>query len=261
MADARFYLLDNLPVTRQFHPSRNAPLTGGIILHTTESVMDTVGPDTGAENVAAFIARRSDYGSYHTLVDSDSTVRLVPDTYTAFHVAESGYNSRTFGLSFACRSTDLNPDSAWTQAAMKRAAAELVRFWRENGFDPAACARFRPASELLSGAGISTHGEAQPRDRSDAWTRHPRRADLERLLLREVAALTIPTAPGVTTVNTPYFCRFGTQPEVWLCWENSPFRIHIKSPAEVDLLRYLGVKDKGSIAPAFKAFSSALAGG
>jgi hypothetical protein len=256
-----FYLLDNRPASPQFHTTRANALTGGVLLHTTESVMDSVGIDTGAENVAGFISRRADAGSYHIIVDSDSTVRLVPDAYTAFHCAASGYNSRTLGLSFACRTVDLDPAHAWTRAAFKRAAAELVRFWRENGFDPAACARFRPASELLTGAGISTHGDAQPADRSDAFTRHPRRAELERLLLAEIAALIIPTAPGVTAVNTPYTCRFGTQPEVWLCWENSPFRIHVKTPAEVDLLRYLKVTDKGSIPVVFKNFSSAIQGG
>ena len=62
-------------------------------------------------------------------------------------------------------------------------------------------------------------------------------------------------------MNTPFMCRYGNEPEVWLCWENSPFRIHIKSMDQVNVLKYIGVADKGSIPPVFKNFSSKLVGG
>jgi hypothetical protein len=263
MADGtRFFLLDNPPATQQFHPSRNAPLTGGVLLHTTESIMDNVGPDTGAENVAGFISRRGDYGSYHTIVDADSTVRLMPDTYTAFHCAASGYNSRTFGLSFACRTADLNPDDPWTQAAFKRAAAELVRFWTENGFDPAAVARFVPAEATKSGPGLSTHGDAQPADRSDAFTRHPRRGDLERLLLNEIAALLSPPAPpGVDpTMNKPVMMRRKTDGTISVFYTGTPFRYDCR-PKDVDVFRFFGVEYKGDVDPWFWETSQAIKAG
>jgi len=235
-----YYLLDNPPATQQFYPSRANKLTGGVLIHTTESIMDSVGPDTGAENVADFIRRRSDYGSYHVIVDSDSAVALMPDSYTAYHCAANGYNSRTWGISFACRTSDLSPDSEWTKRAMKNAAREIVAFWQRNGFDPKASARFIPAIQTQSSPGMSTHGEAQPADRSDAWTRHPRRAQLEALLLTEMAKL---NGPGTTDpeedemksviVRDP---RSGT---MWHVCGNTRYKLFAQS--EVDALRFLGV--------------------
>ena len=143
----RYYLLDHPPASQQFYPPPRANgLTGGIVLHTTESPKQRIGADNGAINIAAFISRRSDPGSYHCIVDSGSTVLLVPDNYTAFHVAANGYNSRTWGISFACRSTELALDDEWTQLAMKQAAAAIVAFWQRNRFDPAACRRDAPRS-------------------------------------------------------------------------------------------------------------------
>lgn len=181
-----FYLLDHPPARAQFYDRRNAALTGGVAVHTTESIIDTVTIDTGAENVAAFIARRGDAGSYHVLVDSDSTVPMVPDSYTAFHIAASGHNSRTWGIAFACRTTDLDPDHPWTRAAFKRAAVEIVGFWRRNRFPVDALNTWLAPGETLTRGGLFHHGTAQPRDRTDAFAKHPRRAELAALLSREI---------------------------------------------------------------------------
>ena len=93
-----YYLLDNPPASRQFWPSRNVPMTGGVVLHTTEGV----GGDDSAENTARYISTRSNAGSYHCIVDWNSTVFLMPDDYTAFQVAADGYNSRCWGIALAC---------------------------------------------------------------------------------------------------------------------------------------------------------------
>ena len=97
------------PNTPQQRRPRRAPLSGTVGVHTAESIMDTIGPDTGAENVAAFIASRSDYGSYHVLVDSDSVVVMAGDDAETWHIAESdnfgyGMNSHSWGISAACSS-------------------------------------------------------------------------------------------------------------------------------------------------------------
>jgi hypothetical protein len=177
-----YYLLDHPPATQQFYPSRLTGWSGGVLIHTAENVMDSVGPDTGAENVAAYISRRLEPGCYHILVDSDSVIEMVPATYTAFHCAASGYNSTTVGVSYACRTVDLNPDSQWFKKATALLAGTLVRWWREAGFDPVAAARYLPAAETKVRPGLTTHGEAQPVDRSDAWTRRPDRQQLESVL-------------------------------------------------------------------------------
>jgi hypothetical protein len=153
-------------------------------VHTTESIIDRSPPDLGAENVARYISRRQEPGSYTRIIDSDSTVFLVPDDYTTFSIATAGFNSRTLSLALACRSSDLHPHDAWTLAAFDRLAANMVQAWQAGGFDPAP--QFITAAEALERPGIFHHGDAQPRDRSDAWTRHPHRAGLSDALLAAI---------------------------------------------------------------------------
>jgi hypothetical protein len=89
-----YYLIDNPPASPQFYPSRNATPTWAVGVHTSEG---PTGPGT-ARSLAAFIARRSDPGSYHAIVDSEETIVMVPPDYTTFSVAASGYNSRTWHI-------------------------------------------------------------------------------------------------------------------------------------------------------------------
>ena len=173
-----YYLLDNPPASRQFWPSRNAPLTGGVVLHTTEGV----GGDNSAENTARYISTRSNAGSYHCIVDWNSTVFLMPDDYTAFQVAADGYNSRCWGIALACKSSELDVDDWATNVMIDRAAKEIVDFWRRNGFDPVASNEWIE-SEVLQRAGLCQHGEAQPWDRSDAFVNHPQEWGLSIMLL------------------------------------------------------------------------------
>ena len=163
-----YYLLNNPPASRQFWPSRNTPMTGGVVLHTTEGV----GGDESAENTARYISTRSNAGSYHAIVDWNSTVFLMPDDYTAFGVATSGYNSRCWNIALACKGSELGVDDWATNVMIDRAAKEMVAFWRRNGFDPIEANRSIGAG-VLEGPGWAQHGEVQPQDRSDAWVHHP----------------------------------------------------------------------------------------
>ena len=163
-----YFLLNNPPASRQFWPSRNAPLTGGVVVHTTEGV----GGDESAENTARYISTRSNAGSYHCIVDWNSTVFLMPDDYTAFGVAVNGYNSRCWNIALACKSSELDVDDWATNVMIDRAAKEMVAFWRRNGFDPIEANRSIGAG-VLEKAGWAQHGEIQPKDRSDAWVHHP----------------------------------------------------------------------------------------
>lgn len=99
------YLREHPPVRSQFRSPRRARLTGAIAVHTAESVLDSVGPDTGAENVAAWMTRRDTPGSYHDLVDRDSIVHLVDYGDEAYHDGTGG-NRWSLGLSYALRTTD-----------------------------------------------------------------------------------------------------------------------------------------------------------
>lgn len=235
-----YYLLDNPPATQQFYSSRPRPLSGGVLIHTTESVMDNVGVDTGAENVAGFISRRNDYGSYHVIVDADSAVALVPDSYVAYHCGASGYNGVTWGISFACRTVDLDVNADWTRKAMANAAREIAGFWKRNGFDVATAAQFIPAIQTQTRPGMSTHGEAQPADRSDAWTRHPQRAGLEALLLIEIAKVNGSNPePDEDDDMKQVMIRDDRTGAVWNVCGNTRYRLE---PPEVELLSYLGIQ-------------------
>ena len=242
-----YYLFDHPQAVQQYHPTRNSRWSGGVLIHTAENVMDSVGPDTGAENVASYITRRTDYGSYHILADSDSVIEMLPPTATAFHCAASGYNSTTVGVSYACRTVDLNPESAWFRSATDLITKVLVRWWRENGFDPRA-AKFIPAADTKVRLGLSTHGEAQPVDRSDAWTRRPDRNRLE-AVFADAILKNSGRNPNPYPEDDEVKQVMVTDPrdgKVWNICGNT--RYYIASPREMQALRFLGVPlvDNGS---------------
>lgn len=176
-----FYLLDNPPASPQFYTSRNNGISGGVVIHTTEGA----GGDTAAENTAAFIARRSDPGSYHMIVDTDSSVAMMPDEYTAFGVAASGFNSTCWMIAIAAVSADLNPDDPRTHAEIDRMGAEIVAFWNRNGINIAEASEFI-GDDVKIRPGLAHHGDVQPADRSDAWSRRPDRWVFDSMLLQAI---------------------------------------------------------------------------
>lgn len=249
-----YYLLDYPPKSRQFYPTRANPATGGVGVHTTESVLDRIAPDTGAENVAAFIARRTDPGSYSEIVDTDSVVQMVPDSYTTFSVAVAGYNSRTWNIALACRSDELDPDDTATQVLIATAGARIGAYWMRNGWNPADCARW-VGTGALTGPGLFNHGDVQPVDRTDAWAKHPRRADLDRML---VDAIVPPLPPSPTPTPLEDSMVFITAPgtTVWFLYDG--WRKRPVGPGENQLLVDLGiVKPNAAGAPFVKVLSDA----
>jgi hypothetical protein len=179
-----YYLLDNPPRSPQFYPSRSNTPTYAIGVHTSEG---PTGPGS-ARNLAAFIARRSDPGSYACIVDSEETVVLVPPDYTTFSVAASGYNSRTWHICLAGKSAELSPDDANTQAMIARAGEAIRALWTILGIALSNAQWI--GTDALNRPGLFCHGDVQPWDRSDAWSTHPDRARLDQLL---VAAINTPT--------------------------------------------------------------------
>jgi hypothetical protein len=179
-----FYLLDHPNRIAQYRHPRRARLSGMVGVHTSEGVMDTVGPDTGAENVARFIVGRADYGSYHVICDSDSTVNMAPDDYETWHIGADAHNWHSWGISAACRTVDWDPGSAWTQATITRMGVAVAGFWARNGFDVDKLAgRWLTREQARAHqAGLIEHGTAQPADRSDSWATRPDRAVLRQML-------------------------------------------------------------------------------
>lgn len=200
-----YYLIDNPPASRQFWPSRQSGISGGVVIHTTEGA----GGESSAENTAGFISRRSDPGSYHCIVDSEqnAAVHLMPDDYVAFGVAASGYNSRCWMIAIAAPSAALNADSPYTQIEIDNMAREIVAFWVRNGFDPVASAQFI-GEDVKNRPGLAHHGDVQPWDRSDAWSRREDRWVFDSLLLQAIArhaggSAPAPLPPQEPTIPTP----------------------------------------------------------
>lgn len=165
------YLVDNPPRISQYRRPRRLPLSGVIVLHSAENLPDVRPPDTGAEDVSRFIRDRTDYGSYHTLGDSDSAVRLVPFDAEAYHVAVHRLNWHSIGISgaFKAHQFDGLPE-AWrtgcrrTLAGECRVAADHVEATRGIVVPP----RRITVEQAIAGVpGFVTHGMLDPARRSD----------------------------------------------------------------------------------------------
>lgn len=154
----------------QYRSPRRNKVTGAIAVHTAESVLDSIGPDTGAENVADWMTRRTDPGSYHDLVDSDSIVNLVDYGDEAFHDGTGG-NRWSLGLSFACRTTD------WAGMSDKqrrgfitngaKAAARMAAYVKAETGVVVPAKRITAAQYRAGQPGFVSHAELDPGRRSD----------------------------------------------------------------------------------------------
>lgn len=231
-----FYLLDNPnPYQIQYRDSRRGRLSGGVLLHTTESPKER-----GALPICHWIAtQRRDHGSYHCVVDADTAIAMAPDSYEVWGAAAPGFNQSAWHISIAGRSSDLNPNDGWTKAVFRQLAVQIVAFWRRNNIDPAG-QTFRPAQQLLTQPGLANHGDAQPQDRSDAFARHPDRPALEALLLSEIAAIIGPPPEPEDDEVKPVIVRDPRNGQMWHVFGNT--RYPLRSMDEVNVLTFLGVR-------------------
>lgn len=169
------YLEDHPPARRQFRDRMEKP-DGLLVIHTAESILDTIGPDTGAEAVARFIAGRSDPGSYHRLVDSDSIVPLVRFSKAAYGDG-TGSNEYAIHISFALATTDwtrLSPekrDAFLHQGAI--AAAEAIRWLKREHGITVPLERVTRAQSEARRPGFISHAERDPARRSDPGANFP----------------------------------------------------------------------------------------
>lgn len=170
------YLEDHPPRTRQFRFPRRATPSGLIVVHTAESILDAIGEDTGAEGVASFIENRLDFGSYHTLVDSDSIIRMVAFNAEAFGDG-TGSNPFAIHISFACRTTDWVKMTPAQQDAYLRngakAAAEAARWLKINHGVTVPAMRISKADSDRRLPGFISHAERDPARRSDPGLMFP----------------------------------------------------------------------------------------
>jgi hypothetical protein len=143
--------------------------SGVVVVHTAENTPDTMGPDTGAENVAKFITTRTDYGSYHDLCDSDSIIRMVPYVSEAWH--DTGTNNHSYGVSGATRAalwpslTKVYRDAVVRNMAI--AAANYAKWLKANYGITVPARRINREQSRAKVPGFLGHGESDPGRRSD----------------------------------------------------------------------------------------------
>ena len=162
------YLLDHPnPHGSFFYPRRELCQHGKgihlVVLHTAENFPDYDPPDLGAEAVARYASVTTRKVSWHVTVDSDSTVPMLPDTYTAFHVRN--YNRCSLGLEMATKAAEWygSPDE-WRYPLLYRAVDVVADWCIAHNLPP----RYATKTDVDAGkAGITGHNELDPTRRSD----------------------------------------------------------------------------------------------
>ena len=138
-----------------------------VVVHTAESLPDWTPPDYGAENVAAYASSTHRDVSWHATVDSDSAIRMLPDTYTGWHVR--GYNSCSVGVEIATQAHQwTNAPTEWVEAIVDR-AARVVADWCQRHNIPAQ----RITAAGATGRGIVAHSDLDPSRRFDPGSAFP----------------------------------------------------------------------------------------
>lgn len=166
------YLAEHPPARRQFYDPRRGggePLV--VVIHTAENRPDTIGADGGAEAVARFISRRSDPGSYHRIVDSDSVVMLGEDSWEMFGSGQPSQGNRwMLHLSFATQASEWGRLSSGYVSGMWTQAASIVAEWCDRYAIPVrAVTRTDVELGIAAGTpvGICRHADLDPARRTD----------------------------------------------------------------------------------------------
>lgn len=199
------FLVSNPPAVPQYrHPRREEP-SGVVVVHTAENIPDTIAADGGAEAVANFIRHRTDPGSYHDLVDSDSWVPLVRYEDEAFHDA-TGSNRHSYGISMATRA-DLWPElpEAWRNATVRNAAKAVAQYaqWlyarRGIVIPPRLITRQQSDGRI---PGFISHHERDPERRTDPGATFPWTTFLYRYAYYTSLIFPNPPAPDMEGTET-----------------------------------------------------------
>lgn len=170
-----FYLLD--------HPNPNGPnfydnrrvcqhgLQGPhvIVIHTAENLPDFTPPDTGGESIAAYAKNTARAVSWHSTVDSDSIIPMLPDTYTGWHVR--GYNRCALGLELATQAHKWVGSPYEWRVKILTNAAKVCAEWSERWNIPLDV--ITKAQVDAGQKGVTTHSRLDPTRRSDPGPAFP----------------------------------------------------------------------------------------
>lgn len=125
MAKTGYLLLDEPnPHGPHFYDSRRGSVLACVV-HITAGLQGAPsGVDRSAEQTARYAATTERKVSWHSGSDRDSSVLLLPDTYTAFQC--QGYNSRTIGHEISKADISwADEDPTWVTRTLEMAAVSL----------------------------------------------------------------------------------------------------------------------------------------
>lgn len=167
-----YYLLDKPKVgPRKWYATRKKPIQG-VVVHITAG-LEQLGPgdDHSAERTAEYARTTDRQVSWHSGADTDTAIRLLPPTYTAFHCA--GYNSSTLGLELSKRHTDwfgMSPE--WVRKTLANGAKAVADWWPILYAEGVPLAKVTKAEWDDGEKGFISHAELDPGRRSDpGWVK------------------------------------------------------------------------------------------
>lgn len=159
--------------TRPWYTTRNRCQHGIdgphlIVIHTPETLEDFVAPHDEAERVAAYGANTT-RASWHATIDADSTIPMLPSSYTAWHVR--GYNRCAIGYEIGAKATSwTRAPTRWVEGVLARAAAYAAVDAKRYRIPPVMLSR---AEVDRGGYGFIGHGPLDPGRRTDPGQSFP----------------------------------------------------------------------------------------
>ena len=166
------YLLDHGQRVH-WYPTRNTCQHGQgihlIVFHTAENLPDFNPPDTGAEAIARYGATTDRSVSWHSTVDSDSIIPMLPDDHTAWHVRD--YNRCSLGVEMATKAAEwVNTPPSWRLDILEN-CARVVADWSKAHAIPLRKLSKQEADQGLKG--LIFHSDLDPTRRSDPGPAFP----------------------------------------------------------------------------------------
>lgn len=193
MAPTGFFLLDNPnPNVSQYGLVRRngEKVSGVMVAHSTESAPDWVGPDTGAENVARWVALvRDSYGSYHEIIDSDSEIPMAPLYAETWHCVYTNNHAIGYSMAMQAAKWHLMPEDRRIMMFDRTAKriSEGIK-WVKNNRGIVVPVRLLTRAEALNKTpGITYHGITDPARRSDPFVKHTLFATYNEYFLSKIA--------------------------------------------------------------------------